>query len=30
MRRHARHGSAPSDAECDHVVGFCVRGLTRA
>jgi AcrR family transcriptional regulator len=29
LRRHARHGSAPSEAECDHVVGFCLRGLTR-
>jgi AcrR family transcriptional regulator len=29
LRRHARHGTAPSRAECDHVVGFCLRGLTR-
>jgi AcrR family transcriptional regulator len=29
LRRHARHGTAPSEAECDHVVGFCLRGLTR-
>lgn len=29
LRRHARHGTAPDPAECDHVVGFCLRGLTR-
>ena len=29
LRRHARHGTAPSEAECDHVVRFCLRGLTR-
>jgi AcrR family transcriptional regulator len=28
LRRHVRQGSAPSPAECDHVVGFCLRGLT--
>jgi AcrR family transcriptional regulator len=30
LRRHAQHGTAPGQAECDHVVGFCLRGLTRA
>lgn len=30
MRRHAQHVTAPGPAECDHVVGFCLRGLTRA
>jgi AcrR family transcriptional regulator len=30
MRRHARLSTAPSAADCDHVVGFCLRGLTRA
>lgn len=29
LRRHAQRGTAPSEAECDHVVGFCLRGLTR-
>jgi AcrR family transcriptional regulator len=29
LRRHARRGTAPSEAECDHVVRFCLRGLTR-
>jgi AcrR family transcriptional regulator len=29
MRRHARLGTAPSAADCDHVVRFCLRGLTR-
>jgi AcrR family transcriptional regulator len=28
MRRHARLGTAPSAADCDHVVRFCLRGLT--
>jgi AcrR family transcriptional regulator len=28
LRRHVRQGSAPSPAECDHVVAFCLRGLT--
>lgn len=29
LRRHASRGTAPSEAECDHVVSFCLRGLTR-
>ena len=29
MRRHARLSTAPTAAECDHAVGFCLRGLTR-
>jgi AcrR family transcriptional regulator len=29
LRRHARRGTAPSEAECDHVVRFCLRGLSR-
>ncbi|HEX3963138.1 MAG TPA: helix-turn-helix domain-containing protein [Trebonia sp.] len=29
LRRHARRGTAPGKAECDHVVSFCLRGLTR-
>lgn len=29
MRRHARRSTAPSAADCDHVIGFCLRGLTR-
>lgn len=29
MRRHARHSTAPTPADCDHVVGFCTRGLSR-
>jgi AcrR family transcriptional regulator len=29
MRRHAQRSTAPSAAECDHIVGFCLRGLTR-
>jgi AcrR family transcriptional regulator len=28
MRRHARLGTAPSVADCDHIVRFCLRGLT--
>jgi AcrR family transcriptional regulator len=28
LRRHARQGTAPSAADCDHVVRFCLRGLT--
>jgi AcrR family transcriptional regulator len=29
MRRHARRSTAPDAADCDHVIGFCLRGLTR-
>jgi AcrR family transcriptional regulator len=29
LRRHERLATAPSAADCDHVVGFCLRGLTR-
>lgn len=29
LRRHARRGTAPDKAECDHAVSFCLRGLTR-
>jgi AcrR family transcriptional regulator len=28
LRRHARRGTAPSEADCDHIVRFCLRGLT--
>jgi AcrR family transcriptional regulator len=28
LRSHTTQGSAPSAAECDHVAGFCLRGLT--
>jgi AcrR family transcriptional regulator len=28
MRRHARLGTAPSVADCDHIVRFCLSGLT--
>lgn len=28
LRSHTTQGSAPSPAECDHVAGFCLRGLT--
>ena len=29
MRLHAHRSTAPSAADCDHIVGFCLRGLTR-
>jgi AcrR family transcriptional regulator len=29
IRRHEWLATAPSAADCDHVVGFCMRGLTR-
>ncbi|MGX7680201.1 TetR/AcrR family transcriptional regulator [Jatrophihabitans sp. DSM 45814] len=29
MRRHIRKFTAPSAADCDHLIHFCLRGLTR-
>jgi AcrR family transcriptional regulator len=28
LQRHLRLGTAPSSADCDHLVQFCLRGLT--
>ena len=30
LQRHLRLGTAPSKADCDHLVQFCLRGLTIA